>query len=131
MAELTVLYDEGCGFCTRVALRVARPGRIEIAPIGSPLGSVLLRDLDEAERYASMHVVDPVGRRWSGGAALAPLARAFPGGEALAVALEALPSVADVAYEIVVRNRGLASKLLRAYDAVAPSASATRSARSA
>jgi predicted DCC family thiol-disulfide oxidoreductase YuxK len=131
MAEVTVLYDQGCGFCTRVALRVARPGRVDITPIGSPLGSLLLRDLDEAERYASMHVVDGVGRRRSAGAALAPLARALPGGRPLAGALDAFPGVAGAAYEVVARHRSLASKLLQAYDAVAPSTSATRSARRA
>ena len=78
MAELTVLYDEGCGFCTRVALQVARPPRVDVAPIGSPLGSLLLRDLTPLERYATMHVVDATGRRRSGGSALAPLARTIP-----------------------------------------------------
>ena len=69
MAQLTVLYDEGCGFCTRVAQRLARSPLVDIAPIGSPLGSVLLRDLTLAERYAAVHVVDALGRRSSGGAA--------------------------------------------------------------
>ena len=131
MAELTVLYDEGCGFCTRVALWVARPPRIEIAPIGSPAGALLLRDLSDPERYATMHVVDAAGRRLSGGAALAPLARAIRGGAHLATALDAFPAVTDAAYELVARNRGLGSKLLRAYDAVAARAAATCSARSA
>ena len=71
MAELTVLYDEGCGFCRRVALWVARPPRVEIAPIGSPAGELLLRDLTKPERYATMHVVDAIGRR--------PVGRRRPG----------------------------------------------------
>ena len=118
-----MLYDEGCGFCTRVALRVARPPRVDIAPIGSPLGSLLLRDLTPVERYATMHVVDATGRRRSGGAALAPLARTIPGGAALAAAFDAFPGLADAAYDLVARNRGLASKLLRAYDRRRSSAS--------
>jgi len=116
MGELTVLYDEGCGFCTRVALRVARPPRVDIAAIGSPLGSLLLRDLTPIERYATMHVVDATGRRRSGGSALAPLARTIPGGTTLATAFDAFPGLADAAYRLLARNRGLASKLLRAYD---------------
>ena len=123
MAELTVLYDEGCGFCTRVALRVARPPRVDIAPIGSPRGSLLLRDLTPLERYATMHVVDATGRRRSGGSALAPLARTIPSGAALASAFDAFPGLADAAYDLVARNRGLASKLLRAYDRRRSSAS--------
>jgi predicted DCC family thiol-disulfide oxidoreductase YuxK len=113
MAELTVLYDEGCGFCTRVALRLARSPRLAIAPIGSPLGSVLLRDLTSEERYAAVHVVDEVGRRSSGGAALALLARAFRGGAPLAAALDALPGATERAYGLVARNRGLVSRLTR------------------
>jgi len=131
MAELTVLYDEGCGFCTRVALWVARAPQVEIAPIGSPAGALLLRDLPERERYATMHVVDAVGRRRSGGAALAPLARTIPGGATVGTALDAFPALTSAAYGLVARNRGLGSKLLRAYDAVAARAAATCSARSA
>lgn len=113
MAQLTVLYDEGCGFCTRVARGLARSGRVELAPIGSPLGSVLLRDLTPAERYAAVHVVDARGRRSSGGAALAPLARAFPCGAPLAAALDAFPGATERAYGLVARNRGLVSRVTR------------------
>jgi predicted DCC family thiol-disulfide oxidoreductase YuxK len=110
VAELTVLYDEGCGFCTLLARRLARSPRLAVAPIGSPLGSVLLRDLTPAERYAAVHVVDALGRRFTGGGALAPLARTFRGGTALAVAFDAFPAVTEHAYGVVARNRGLASR---------------------
>ena len=70
-----------------------------------------------------MHVVDATGRRRSGGAALAPLARTIPGGAALATAFDAFPGLTDAAYGLVARNRGLASKLLRAYDRRRSSAS--------
>ncbi len=125
MAELTVLYDEGCGFCMRVALWVARPRRVAVAPIGSPLGSLLLRDLTPVERYATVHVVDATGRRRSGGSALAPLARTIPGGTALATAFDAFPGLTDAAYDLIARNRGLASKLLRVYDRRRSTASVT------
>ena len=70
-----------------------------------------------------MHVVDATGRRRSGGSALAPLARTIPGGTALAAAFDAFPGLTDAAYDLVARNRGLASKLLRAYDRRRSSAS--------
>ena len=113
MAELTVLYDEGCGFCTRVAHRLACSGRVDIAPIGSPLGSVLLRDLDPTERYAAAHVVDTLGRRSSGGAVLAPIARAFRLGALPAAAFDAFPRATERAYGLVARNRGLVSRVTR------------------
>ena len=72
-----------------------------------------------------MHVVDATGRRRSGGSALAPLARTIPRGAALATVLDVFPGLADAAYGLVARNRGLASKLLRAYDRRRSSASAT------
>jgi predicted DCC family thiol-disulfide oxidoreductase YuxK len=113
MAVLTVLYDEGCGFCTRMALRIARPARVDVAPIGSPKGSVFLRDLPPAERYAAFHVVNGSGRRFTGGAALGPLARSYPGGAALAVAFDAFPRLTERAYGLLARNRGLVSMVLR------------------
>jgi predicted DCC family thiol-disulfide oxidoreductase YuxK len=113
MAELTVLYDEGCGFCTRVAHRLARSGRVEAAPIGSPLGSLLLRDLTPTEQYAAVHVVDTRGRRWSGGAAVAPVARRFRGGAPLAAASDAFPGLTAHLYGFVARNRGLVARLTR------------------
>jgi predicted DCC family thiol-disulfide oxidoreductase YuxK len=112
MAELTVLYDEGCGFCTPIAALVGRSPTIEPVAIGSPRGSILLRDLTASERYASMHVVDDAGRRRSGGAALAPLLRELPGGSLPAAACDAFPGLAEAAYQLVARNRGTVSKLL-------------------
>ena len=67
---LTVLYDENCGFCAAIASRFVRAarGRLRAEPIGSPLGADALRDLARRDRYASVHVVDERGRRWSGAA---------------------------------------------------------------
>ena len=89
---LTVLYDEDCGFCTALARRLERYRGLRAAAIGSPAGMRLLRDLGDAERYATVHVVDSSGRRRSGGAAVAPLLRALPGCRALAGACERLPA---------------------------------------
>jgi hypothetical protein len=44
MADVTVLYDEDCGFCTVLARWLERPG-LRVEPIGSVTGNVLLRDL--------------------------------------------------------------------------------------
>jgi hypothetical protein len=51
VAELAVLYDEGCDFCTRLAARLADRPEITTAPIGSTTSSLMLRDLSPAERY--------------------------------------------------------------------------------
>jgi len=91
VAGLTVLYDEECGFCTRVAAWLGRLEGITVAAIGSPTGARLLRDLPPEERYEELHVVDPVGRRLSGGAALPVLARRLRGGFAVARLLDASP----------------------------------------
>jgi len=111
VAELTVLYDEGCGFCTRLAARVARVGGIEAAAIGSETGALLLRDLPSEERHAELHVIDALGRRRSGGAALPVVARRLRGGRAAASVLSASPSLTAWGYGAVARHRPLVSRL--------------------
>jgi predicted DCC family thiol-disulfide oxidoreductase YuxK len=111
VAELTVLYDEGCDFCTRLAARLAGRPKITVAPIGSTTGSLMLRDLSPAERYASVHVVDAFGRRRSAGGALPQLLRRLPGGRLVAAVCEALPGPTEHAYRLVARNRRLASRI--------------------
>jgi predicted DCC family thiol-disulfide oxidoreductase YuxK len=112
MGELTVLYDESCPFCTGVALWLARRVAIEAAPIGSETGDRLLRDLGRTERYASVHVVDALGRRRSAGAALPPLLRQLPRCAPAAAVCEALPGATERAYRLVSRHRGLASGMV-------------------
>jgi predicted DCC family thiol-disulfide oxidoreductase YuxK len=112
--ELTVLYDEGCGFCTGLAAWLAgRPG-IAAAAIGSAVGARALRDLPPQRRYDAVHVVAADGRRWSGGAALPVVLRALPGGRAPAAVLAALPGVTERGYRLVARNRALVSRIARA-----------------
>jgi len=111
VAGLTVLYDEGCGFCTGVAARLRRVDGVEAAAIGSPTGAVLLRDLDTDERYAEFHVVDDLGRRRSGGAALPALARLLPAGAAVARLLATFPRLTSAGYLVAARNRGLLARL--------------------
>jgi predicted DCC family thiol-disulfide oxidoreductase YuxK len=112
--ELTVLYDETCGFCTEVAGLLAPRRGVTVAPIGSETGSWLLRDLTLAERYDAVHVVDALGRRRSAGASLPPLLRVLPGGGAPAALLEAFPRVAERGYRFVSGHRDLAGRILRA-----------------
>src|SRR5262249_32301384 len=95
VAGVTVLYDEGCGFCTRLAARLSGVDGIATAPIGSATGSRLLRDLPAGDRYAAVHVVDPAGRRFSGGAALEPLFRLLPGGAPPAAFCRAAPGLCE------------------------------------
>jgi predicted DCC family thiol-disulfide oxidoreductase YuxK len=113
VAELTVLYDERCGFCTTVARRLAASPAIVAAPIGSDAGTVLLRDLAPAERAATVHVIDERGRRLSGGAALTPVLRRLPHGRVPARLLEALPAATEAGYRLVARNRGTVARLAR------------------
>lgn len=112
MAEVTVLYDEGCRFCTTLAEWLDGFTGIAIAPIGSATGDLLLRDLSPGERYASVHVVDPLGRRRSAGAALPPLLRRLPAGRPVAALAEALPFPAERAYRLVAGNRALLSRVV-------------------
>ena len=121
----TLLYDADCGFCTRAALAVARldrRGRLALAPIGSPVGELLLGDLPEAERLKSWHLVAATGQRTSAGAAVGPLCRLLPALAWLAPALEAFPGPVDSAYRLVARHRGALSRLSGAASCPSPPA---------
>jgi predicted DCC family thiol-disulfide oxidoreductase YuxK len=111
MARLTVLYDEGCGFCTSVAARVARRPGIAVEPIGSPAGALMLRDLSTSQRYSAFHVVDALGRRSTAGAALAPLLHELPAGALPAAVCRAFPWLGERLYRLVSGNRPLIAKL--------------------
>jgi predicted DCC family thiol-disulfide oxidoreductase YuxK len=113
--SLTVLYDEQCGFCTTVARWLVRRGasRLHAEPIGSALGDRALRDLAPERRYATVHVLDGFGRRWSGAQSLPVLARATPGLAWATGVLERSPRATEAGYDWVARHRGLLSRLLR------------------
>jgi predicted DCC family thiol-disulfide oxidoreductase YuxK len=112
MAEpLTVLVDEGCGICTRIGAWLARRDGIEVSTIGAARGARLLRDLSSEERYASLHVVDQAGRRFSAGAALPLLLRRVPAGRGAAVLATHLPEMTERAYCLVARNRRTLSRI--------------------
>jgi predicted DCC family thiol-disulfide oxidoreductase YuxK len=111
VGELTVLYDEGCGFCAGLAARLRRLDGIDAAAIGSATGASLLRDLAPAARYAEFHVVDRLGRRSSGGAALPLLARRLHGGRATARVLAAFPRLTSRGYGLAARHRALLGRV--------------------
>ena len=111
MAEVRVLYDETCGFCTALAGWLERRG-VGIAPIGSATGAMFLRDLTHEQRYASLHAIDGSGRRASGAAALPLILGQLPGGRSAAMLCTLMPWPFDVAYRLVARYRVLVSRLL-------------------
>ena len=110
-----MLYDEACGMCTALAEWLARrtDGDLAAAAIGSPTGDALLRDLTPGERYASVHVVDGTGRRFSGGAAMPAVLAALPHGRPAAWLARRLPGATALGYGLVARHRGTISRLLR------------------
>jgi predicted DCC family thiol-disulfide oxidoreductase YuxK len=112
---LTVLYDETCGFCTAVAewLVGRGAGRLRAEPIGSALGARALRDLPPERRYDSVHVIDGLGRRWSGARSLPVLAHATRGFSWAAEPLALLPQATELGYDWVARHRAALSRLLR------------------
>ena len=90
--ELTVLYDEGCGFCTRIARRldgrrwiVSGPDRLSdrVVAAAGPSAPGSIRVGPRRRR---------TGRRWSGGAALPPLLRELPAGTLVAGARAVFPA---------------------------------------
>jgi predicted DCC family thiol-disulfide oxidoreductase YuxK len=108
MAEVTVVYDEDCGFCrwsVNKVLRWDQGGRVRTVAIQSDEGSALLHELDPATRLASAHVVTPDGTVHSAGALAEPLFRALPGGRPIAAIAHTLPGATDRLYRLVARNR--------------------------
>jgi predicted DCC family thiol-disulfide oxidoreductase YuxK len=116
---LIVLFDEGCGFCTRLAGWLEQRPMIAVEPIGSPTGARLLRDLPPERRYDTVHVVDGRGRRFSGAEALPPLLCTLPGLAWAAPIAEAFPRPLEWGYELVARHRGALSRLLRTHSRTA------------
>ena len=113
MDELTLLYDEGCAFCTWVAGPFRSLDGVRVEPIGSERGDELLAGLTREERYASVHVVDAAGRRRSGAEALPPLLRRARGGRPAAWLVERFPRTAAWGYGLVSRHRSLLARVLR------------------
>jgi predicted DCC family thiol-disulfide oxidoreductase YuxK len=95
-----LLYDSDCRFCRFVArtiLRLDRDERVAFLPLGDPEAAALLPELSETERMASIHLVEPDGRRFSRGAALTRLIRRL--------GLPAPAKALGHAYDPIARNR--------------------------
>src|SRR5215510_11577616 len=109
MRATLVLFDEGCGICTRFANHLAASG-VAVAPIGSRAGDHWLRDLSDADRYRAFHAIDEHGRRRTGPAAV-PLVLAAGGHPVVARFARSAPRLTAAAYTVVARRRGLLSRL--------------------
>jgi predicted DCC family thiol-disulfide oxidoreductase YuxK len=104
----TVLYDDECGFCKWLLaglLRADRARRLRPVPLQGAEAEALLADLEPAARMASWHLVDPGGRRLSGGAALPALLRLLPGGGPPAAGFARFPAATDRGYRWVASHR--------------------------
>jgi predicted DCC family thiol-disulfide oxidoreductase YuxK len=103
-----ILYDADCGFCRWSLAKLLgwdRHRRLRPVAIQSAEGNHLLAGIDDEERMASWHLVDPEGRRHSGGIAAVPLLRELPGGRPFAALLQRFPGATERCYAWVVRNR--------------------------
>jgi predicted DCC family thiol-disulfide oxidoreductase YuxK len=104
----TVLFDADCGFCRWSATKIrAWDGHdnLGFVALQSAEAAELLRALDPSRRFASWHVVDGLGRVWSGGAALSPLLRLLPFGRPFAWFAELAPGLTERGYSIVADHR--------------------------
>jgi predicted DCC family thiol-disulfide oxidoreductase YuxK len=113
--QLTLLYDEDCGFCRWSAERLRRwdrRGSLRFVPIQSAPGLSALSSLGPDARLDSWHVVGADGRLWSGGDAIPVLLRSLPGGTPIAVLAAAAPGPTDAAYRWVATQRGRLGRLL-------------------
>lgn len=113
MASPTLVYDDGCGFCTRAALFVARRADVDLVGFSELTDDLRARLPPDFERCA--HLVTG-GRVYSCGAAMErayertglppsgvlPLVRRVPG----------YGSVRERAYRAVANNRPLLGRLL-------------------
>ncbi len=86
-----LFYDADCGICSSLRAwvhRLDRSGRIRSIPLASSDADAYLGALGDPERFGSMHVVGPDGRRETKGVALLRLVEALPMGWGAARLLE-------------------------------------------
>jgi predicted DCC family thiol-disulfide oxidoreductase YuxK len=112
-ATLTILYDEGCGFCTAIADRLARREGIGAAAIGSATGDAALGGMSRDERYDSFHVVDGAGNLTSAGEALTVLLAALPAGRVTSALARKFPRGTETVYRQAAKRRSLLGRLFR------------------
>jgi predicted DCC family thiol-disulfide oxidoreductase YuxK len=115
--DLTILYDEECGFCRAtlgLMLILDRRRRIGALGFADAERRGLAAGIAPDELRRSWHAVDHRGRRFSAGAALAPLLERLPGGRLPARLAGMAPGLVDRAYWAVARRRGALGRLLPA-----------------
>jgi hypothetical protein len=89
----------------RTFVHLDRHERVAFLPLGDPRAPVLLPSLSEAERTASIHLVEPDGQRLSRGAALAGLLDHL--------GVPAVPArLLGLLYGPVARRRGILGRLV-------------------
>ena len=113
--RVLLFYDADCRLCTffrGLVLRLDVRRRIVSIPIGSPEADPYLADLDDVDRWASIHVVGLDGVRSSGGCGFLEVLSVLPLVSGLGRLLRLRDSgqrLADRVYEFLVRLRaGLA-----------------------
>ena len=93
-----LLYDADCRFCrfsARAALRIDRREQFAVLPLQDPEAAPLLSAVTEAQRLASVRLVEPNGRLLERGDAVAA-----------ALGLRRLGSLLNGPYDFVSRRRG-------------------------
>jgi predicted DCC family thiol-disulfide oxidoreductase YuxK len=106
--RVTLLYDEGCGFCRWSADKIKgwdSRRALAFASIQGETGTDLLHAVPPERRLDTMHAVTPDGRVWSGGEAVRVIVARLPGGTVLASIARAFPEATEIAYRQIVRHR--------------------------
>ena len=114
-APLLVFYDEDCGYCrwsVAQLLRFDRDRRLRLHAIQSPLGERVLADVPEDLRLESAHLIDGVGKLFSGGDAAAPIAAALPRLAPTAPLLRRLSTPVNATYSLIAANREHVGRLV-------------------
>jgi predicted DCC family thiol-disulfide oxidoreductase YuxK len=113
----SILYDADCGFCRwslAQLLRLDRHSRLRPVSLQDPEAGILLSGMPHELRMASWHLVDDAGRVHSGGNAFSPLVRLIAGWDRFARVLAAFPSLSDLTYRTVARQRSWLGRLIPA-----------------
>ena len=108
-----MIYDADCGFCRwslALLLRADRDRRLRPLALGTPEAEGLLADLDQEQREASWHLVNPDGVRASAGAALPAVVELLPHGRVPASLLKRIPGPTERVYRWVADHRSHLSR---------------------
>jgi len=110
-----LLYDHACGVCRVAAaltLMADRRARLTAVALQDPRAATLLAAMPVGERSRSWHLVDPVGRVTSAGAAIPVLCRLLPGFRGLGVLCRAAPDSTERVYAWLAGRRDRIGNLI-------------------